>query len=89
MLDCKFKLGRIGDQAASELIDLMCRKPLVEYHADTGEFHFSPHNYEIPASDMKSPKMQAHWFRHMAEKEWVTKQHLADFAIAVEEYLNG
>ena len=70
----------------NDVINYIHRERLCKYNQETDTFDFTDCDYWIPASDMKSPKMLAHWFRHMSEKSWVTTDHLHDLAAAVEEW---
>lgn len=58
---------------------------LVEYDAATDSFVFTENGYDIPAKDMKDPHWILEWVAHMAEKSWVTNQHLYVFAKKVQE----
>lgn len=40
--------------------------------------------YEIPIRDLSSQYWIAEWFGHMAEKTWVTKDHLVQFSEIVQ-----
>lgn len=40
--------------------------------------------YDIPVRDLTSNYWIAEWTRHMAEKTWVTKDHLRQFAQIVQ-----
>lgn len=42
-------------------------------------------DYEIPVRDLDSIYFVAEWFAHMAEKKWVTKEHIIDFARLVQK----
>lgn len=41
--------------------------------------------YEIPVRDLNNIYFVAEWMAHMAEKTWVTKEHLLEFARIVKE----
>jgi hypothetical protein len=68
----------------ADVVQLVLTPSLATYDPDHDCVEFKADDYWIPASDLKHPKMQAHWFRHLAEKRWVTKQHLEDLAKVIE-----
>ena len=69
----------------SEVIDLFKPNELVTIDGDFVVFHDKDSvGYEIPTKDLTSPYWISEWVRHMAEKTWVTKEHLYEFSIAVQ-----
>lgn len=42
-------------------------------------------DYEVPVRDLTSQYWIAEWMRHMAEKAWVTKDMLCQFASIVQQ----
>ena len=72
---------------ASELLGaIIVEKDLVVKDGDYVIFK-APNqwDYEVPVCDLGSAYWVSEWFRHMAEKSWVTKDHLCQFADVVKE----
>lgn len=62
------------------------KRDLVYYDTEHDCFVFSEYDYDIPARDMKNPYWMAEWFAHMAEKSWITTEHIRALAKAVQEH---
>lgn len=80
----------LADLAAEYMEGLKDKKPLVVTAADGFIFpDGGGWDYDISFEACRDAGSALRWVQHMAGKEWVTKEHLAEFARVAAEHFGA
>lgn len=79
---------RPSSEIAEDFVSELTRAPLVRCGGD-GYFEFLLDNENAYDFTVGDPSRALRWIEHMAQKSWVTKEHLEQFARLAADKFGG